>query len=207
MTTMPVYTNMNSSVAVTPTYTNAESSNYKIKDYTFLGTDLQIMHSRLSGNNEEEALAMRSQMADDIMAMYEANGSSISRAEALAMVDNQYKYMSGGASVVDTIKESTKDANSFWNYVPIVNLFIDDTSEEDLYKMMEGQETNTKNAEGKAIGTAAVGAVAGYAVGAAVAIKAGTAIGTAVCPGFGTLVGAGIGAVVGLIAWGIDSLV
>lgn len=191
MTTMPVYTNTNSSAAVPPTYTNAESSNYKIKDYTFLGTDLQIMHSRLSGNNEEEALAMRSDMAKTIMEMYASNGSEITEAEALAIVDSQYKYMSGGASVVDTIKETTKSANSFWNFVPIVNLFIDDTSEEDLYKMMNGEKPDTKTAEGK------FGKTAGC-VGTGAAI--GAAIGTCFGPGPGTLIGAGIGAAVGLIS-------
>ena len=179
MTTMPVYTNTNSSAAVPPTYANAESSNYKIKDYTFLGTNLQIMHSRLSGNNEEEALAMRSDMAKTIMEMYASNGSEITEAEALAMVDSQYKYMSGGASVVDTIKETTKSANSFWNYVPIVNLFIDDSSEEDLYKMMNGEKPDTKTAEGK-FGKTVSSTAIGAAIGAPFFFPVGAIVGGAI---------------------------
>lgn len=175
-TTMPVYTNTYSSSNATQVATNSNSGNYQIKDYTFLGTDLQIMHSRLAGNNEKEALAMRRDMAATIMEMYANNGSEITEEEALAIIDTQYKYMSGGASVVDTIKETTKSANSFWNYVPIVQHFIDDTSEEDLYKMMKGEEVDTKTAEGK-FGKTAASTVIGATIGAPFCFPIGAIVG------------------------------
>ncbi|MBR3605543.1 MAG: hypothetical protein IKL52_05910 [Candidatus Gastranaerophilales bacterium] len=195
MTTTPVYSNSyNGTPNVGGGNGGSNGSSYRIRDFSFLGTDLEIMHSRLSGNNEKEALAMRSEMADNIMEMYANNGSSITRDEALAMVDTQYKYMSGGASVVDTIKETTKDADSFWNYVPIVNLFIDDTSEEDLYKMMDEEQVDTETAEGKT-GKVAGNVASGAAVGAAI----GTALGGWAF-GLGTAIGAGVGALVGLFS-------
>lgn len=169
-------------------------SNYKITDYTFLATDLAIMNDRLSGNNEHEALDMRKEMAASIMEMYTNNGSTISEAEALAMVDKQYSCVAG-ESLVDTIKETTKSADSFWNYVPIVNLFIDDTSAEDLYKYMEGEEANTKDLEkngfAKVLSSTAAGAGAGAGVGACFA-------------GVGAIPGAIVGGIIGLVTGIVD---
>ncbi len=166
-------------------------SSYKITDYTFLATDLEIMHARLSGDNEFEALDMRKDMATSIMQMYEDNGSSISEEEALAIIDSQYKYMSGGDSVVDTINATTKKADSFWNYVPIVNLFIDDTSAEDLYSYMDGEKPNTKdldkNGFAKVLSSTAAGAGAGAGIGFCFA-------------GVGAVPGAIVGGIAGFIS-------
>jgi len=103
--------------------------------------------------------------------------------------------MSGGVSVVDTINATTKSADSFWNYVPIVNLFIDDTSAEDLYAYMDGEKPDTETAEGKlgkTASTTGMGAASGAGIGAAV--------GTWIFPGIGTGLGAGIGAAIGAVA-------
>lgn len=173
-------------------------SNYKITDYRFLATDLAIMHGRLSGNNEKKALDMRKEMAGTIMQMYKDNGSSISQEEALAIVDQEYRYMSGGATVVDTIQQTTQSANSFWNYVPIVNLFIDDTTAEDLYAYMDGdKDVDTTFAEGK-LGKTVSTTAQGAAIGA----------GLGLCGGpFAPLTctaGAIIGGIIGLVSGLID---
>ena len=175
-------------------------SSYKITDYTFLATDLEIMHARLSGNNETQALDMRKDMAASIMEMYEDNGSSISEKEALAIIDSQYKYMSGGASVVDTINATTKGADSFWNKVPIVSLFIDNTTAEDLYTYMNGDKDN-KTTEQKAndvADCASKGALIGVGAGAVAGLKFGATIGSVFGPA-GTAAGAGVGAIIGTL--------
>jgi hypothetical protein len=160
-----------------------------VVDWATYDTQIAMMHNRLSGNNEEEALEMRQQMAQSIMNAYNSDAdetNDITMEQALSYVDARYQQVTG-QSIITTIDETTKSANSFWNYVPIVNWFIDDTSAEDLYDVMEGKEANTKDKENKG------GAWAN--IGGCTAVGAG--IGTAFCPGIGSAVGAGIGFVVG----------
>lgn len=163
-----------------------------IKDWPVYGTQLDIMHKRLSGNNEKEALEMRRKMAQSVVDAYNNDGddnTNVSLEEAMAYIDSQYQTRTG-TSIVDTIEQTTKSAKSFWNYVPIVNLFIDDTTAEDLYKMMDGKEANTKTAEGKfgkTLSTTAQGAAIGAGLGSIV-------------PGLGTVLGAGVGAAIGLLS-------
>lgn len=192
----------------------SDANDFEINDFRFLATDLSIMHSRLSGNNEYVALNMRKQMADSIMQIYEANGSSISQDEALALVDEQYTYMSGGASVVDTIEASTKSSNSFWNNVPIVNWFIDDTSAEDLFDYMKSGEfdSNRQSEEktDKVVKTSAVGAAAGTAIGACTGAILGVKIGAmslAAAGPVGAAVGAGVGLVLGAVFGAFTALI
>ena len=190
-------TTTNGTTSNTTTTNSTTNSNYKITDFTFLANDLQIMHGRLMGNNEKEALDMRKSMAAEIMQMYADNGSSITEKKALALVDQQYKCMSGGASIIDSIQATTKDADSFWNHVPIVNLFIDDTSAEDLYDYMEGKDPDTKTAEDKGKKTLAA-TTSGVATGAAIGA------GLGLCGGpFAPITvagGAAVGAIVGGVA-------
>lgn len=173
-------------------------SSYKITDYTFLATDLEIMHARLSGNNETQALDMRKDMAASIMEMYEDNGSSITEKEALAIIDSQYKYMSGGASVVDTINATTKGADSIWNKIPIVSWLIDNTTAEDLYDYMENgsnakmEETNANTANDIMSSRFLVAATAGAGLG----LKFGCAVGSIGGPA-GSAAGAALGAIIG----------
>lgn len=176
-----------------------------IQDWSVYATQLDIMHKRLSGNSEKEALAMRQQMAQSVVDAYNNDGddsTNITLEEAMSYIDQQYQARTG-TSIVSTIEETTKGADSFWNYVPIVNWFIDDTTAEDLYKIMEGKkDVNTNNPEG-------LGKLAGnMAVGAGVA-AIGTYIGCCAAagsfvPGIGTAIGAGVGLLVGLGAWGLD---
>lgn len=173
-------------------------SGYKITDYTFLATDLEIMHARLSGDNETEALDMRQDMAASIMEMYEANGSSISEKEALAIIDQQYKYMSDGASIVDTINATTKGADSIWNKVPIVSWFIDNTTAEDLYDYMENG-TNAKMEETNANATNDIMSsrfLVAATAGAGLGLKFGCAVGSIGGPA-GSAAGAALGAIIG----------
>ena len=141
-----------------------------IKDWSIYATDMQIMHERLSGNNEEKALDMRREIAQSVVDTYANDGddnTNITMEQALGYVDAQYKALTG-QSIVDTIGQTTKSANSFWNYVPIVNWFVDDTTAEDLYAYMDGEKPDTQTAEhkvGKVASTAAQGAAIGAGLG------------------------------------------
>lgn len=192
----------------------AEAEEYEIKDFGFLRTDLELMNARLNGGNQYQALDMRDEMAQTIMDMYAENGSSISKEEALALVDLNYRSISGNVSVVQTIQNTTKSADSFWNNVPIVNWFIDDTSAEDLFDYMDdGKMSFTRQAGEKAekvVKTGAVGAVTGTVIGvgtgALFGVKLGAAIGVTTGP-IGAAVGAGVGLVLGAIFGAFTALV
>ena len=193
----------------------AEAEEFEIKDYGFLRTDLELMNAKFNDGNQYQALDMRSEMAQTIMDMYAENGSSISKDEALALVDLNYRSISGNVSVVQTIQNTTKSADSFWNNVPIVNLFIDDTSAEDLFDYMDDgkldKERVSKDNTEKAAKTVAVGTAAGAAIGIGVAALSGTKVGSAIgafvgslVPGAGTAIGMAVGAGIGLLVGGIS---
>lgn len=192
----------------------AEAEEFEIKDYGFLRTNLELMNARLNGGNQYQALDMRDEMAQTIMDMYAENGSSISKEEALALVDLNYRSISGNVSVVQTIQNTTKSADSFWNNVPIVNWFIDDTSAEDLFDYMDdGKMSFTRQAGEKAekvAKTGAVGAVTGTVIGvgtgALFGVKLGAALGVTAGP-VGAAVGAGVGLVLGAIFGAFTALV
>ena len=193
----------------------AEAEEFEIKDYGFLRTDLELMNAKFNDGNQYQALDMRDEMAQTIMDMYTENGSSISKDEALALVDLNYRSISGNVSVVQTIQNTTKSADSFWNNVPIVNLFIDDTSAEDLFDYMDDgkldKERVSKDNTEKAAKTVAVGTAAGAAIGIGVAALSGTKVGSAIgafvgslVPGAGTAIGMAVGAGIGLLVGGIS---
>ena len=193
----------------------AEAEEFEIKDYGFLRTDLELMNAKFNDGNQYQALDMRDEMAQTIMDMYAENGSSISKDEALALVDLNYRSISGNVSVVQTIQNTTKSADSFWNNVPIVNLFIDDTSAEDLFDYMDDgkldKERVSKDNTEKAAKTVAVGTAAGAAIGIGVAALSGTKVGSAIgafvgslVPGAGTAIGMAVGAGIGLLVGGIS---
>ena len=192
----------------------AEAEEFEIKDYGFLRTDLELMNARLNGGNQYQALDMRDEMAQTIMDMYAENGSSISKEEALALVDLNYRSISGNVSVIQTIQNTTKSADSFWNNVPIVNWFIDDTSAEDLFDYMDnGEMSFTRQAGEKAekvVKTGAVGAVTGTVIGvgtgALFGVKLGAALGVTAGP-VGAAVGAGVGLVLGAVFGAFTALV
>lgn len=168
-----------------------------VVDWGTYDTQIQVMYARLMGNNEEEALAMRQQMATSIMDAYNSDddeANNITMEQALSYVDARYQQVTG-MSIVGSIQETTK--NSFWNYVPIINLFTDETSAEDLYKIMEGEDPeNIKHQDNKKNGWGVAGTLAGYtAIGAGVG---------SVVPVVGTAVGAGVGFVVGAACEIID---
>lgn len=178
----------------------AEAEEFEIKDYGFLASDLEVMYGRLSSNDQKEALDMRKEMAQQIMQIYQENGSSISEKEALGLVDLNYRSMSctGGASVVETIQATTKDANSILNYIPVVSWFVDNTSAEELYDYMEDGKTSAGdkflNSAGKVLGQTGTAVAAGAAIGSVV-------------PVIGTTAGALVGLVVGLVSGAIDVII
>ncbi|MBQ4646698.1 MAG: hypothetical protein IJB79_05060 [Candidatus Gastranaerophilales bacterium] len=173
-----------------------------VVDWATYDTQIQIMYNRLSGNEEEEALAMRQQMAQSVMNAYNSDDDTtndITMEQALSYIDARYQQVTG-QSVIATIDETTK--TSFWNYVPIVNCFVNETSAEDLYKIMEGEDPeNVEHEEDKTAG--------GTAGTIAACTAAGATIGTAVggwAFGLGTVVGAGVGFAVGVVNELIDWL-
>ena len=87
----------------------------------------------LTSDLETEDLIFRCAGANDKNTNYISVDFTLTSDSSTGVWISNESYISGGASVVDTIQASTKSANSFWNYVPIVNWFIDDTSAEDLY--------------------------------------------------------------------------
>ena len=168
-----------------------------VKDWSVYATQIDIMHRRLSKNGEKEAMEMRQKLAQSIVDAYANDGNdatNITLEEAMGYIDSAYQSRTG-QSLVETIDQTTRKADSFWNYVPIVNLFIDDTTAEDVYQMMDGKEPNIKKAEGKFAKTAST-----TAQGAA----AGAAIGAACGGGIGAIPGAIIGGIVGLASGLLD---
>ncbi len=181
----------------TPSVSTPMGMTAGVVDWSVYDTQIQVMHSRLSGNDEEAALDMRQQMAQSVMTAYENAGQPITKEEALSYVDSRYQQVTG-KSLVATIEETTK--SSFWNYVPLVNLFVEEPSAEDLYKVMEGKKLeDVEHKEAEKNGWGVAGTVTTYT-----AIGAG--IGTAICPGLGSAIGAGAGLIVGGVCELIDWL-
>ena len=181
-----------------------------VVDWGTYDTQMQMMHNRLSGNEEEKALDMRKEMATSIMNAYNSDDDAendITMEQALSYVDARYQQVTG-RSIITTIGETTKGADSFWNKVPIVNWFIDNTTAEDLYEYMEDGENakmNGKKANDTSDNTSKLFMGVGVTGGAALGVKFGCTIGAIAGPAgsaagaaVGALVGAGIGFVCGL---------
>ncbi len=190
-------------------------NDYEIKNFKFLRSNLEVMQLKMNNGDQYAALDMRKEMAEIIMSMYEQNGSSISEQEALSLVDVNYESLTPEhTSVVDSLASTSNYKDSFWNGVPIVNWFIEDTTTADLLdyyndgKMDEGRLAEKKESRkqtagcigGVVGGTAACGvisAIGSTAAGAALVGKC-AALGSFGGP-VGMAVGAGIGIFIGII--------
>lgn len=176
-------------------------NDYEIKDFKFLKSGLEEMQLRLYNGDQYAALDKRKEMAEIIMSMYEQNGSSISEQEALSLVDANYESLTPEhTSVVDSLASTSNYKDSFWNSVPIVNWFIEDTTTDDLLdyyndgkldeaRLAEKEKSRKQTAKvigGIAGGTAACGIIAKCA-----------ALGSFGGP-VGMAVGAGIGVLIGV---------
>ncbi|MBR3605542.1 MAG: hypothetical protein IKL52_05905 [Candidatus Gastranaerophilales bacterium] len=96
----PAYQNLanleyTSSLGVMPEYENQVSSEFKIKDYTFMADELEEMHEEYNDGNEDDAEEIEDELVDEIQSIYSENGSSISESEAKAIIKEQYLIING----------------------------------------------------------------------------------------------------------------
>lgn len=160
---------------------------YKMNNFSWMKDDLVDMQDGFADKDYEDVARNRDVMVEQIINTYKHNGVEIDEDEARAMVDYQFSIVNGGVSFQDQIKTNTAEADSFWNNVPIVNCFFDNTTEEDVYQIMNGEKPDVKTTGQEVVQT--VGCVGGGAlIGGIIGGPAGAAIGAGIGAGVDFLI-------------------